>query len=182
MGGVVTTAADGRGRNEAVVFSPEGEEVACYQKIHPFTFGGEANHYAAGSEIVTFRWGAFTVCPFVCYDLRFPEVFRLAVRRGADLFAVIANWPASREHHWLTLLQARAIENQAYVVGVNRCGRGNVLAYSGRSVIIDPRGRIVADAGNGEGVVHAAVDAESLRNYREAFPALRDMRREDFPE
>jgi predicted amidohydrolase len=155
--------------------------LARYQKIHPFTFGGESKHYEPGREIVTFDWGGFTVCPLVCYDLRFPEVFRLAVRRGVNLFAVIANWPASREDHWLTLLRARAIENLAYVVGVNRCGQDNVLSYSGRSLVIDPRGRILADAGNGPGVIHATVDVDMLRRYRAGFGALEDMRAEHFP-
>jgi omega-amidase len=176
LGGVVTTAADGRGRNEALAFDPDGREVARYAKLHPFSYGGEPKHYAAGEAIVTFDWSGCIVAPFVCYDLRFPEAFRAAVRRGTQLFAVIANWPREREAHWITLLRARAIENQAYVAGVNRCGSDPRLGYSGRSLIIDPRGEILAEAGPDAAVIQAEVDLEALAAYRRAFPALSDMR------
>ena len=122
LGGVVTTGADGLGRNEAVFFGTDGEEAARYAKMHPFSYGGETRHYGRGSDVVVFEWQGWTVAPFICYDLRFPEVFRRAARLGAELFCVLANWPQAREDHWMTLLKARAIENQAYVVGVNRCG------------------------------------------------------------
>jgi len=178
IGGVVHADTDGRGRNEALVLDPEGRRVARYCKMHPFSFAGEDRHYASGEGPVTFAWGEFTVAPFICYDLRFPEIFRDAVGRGADCFAVIACWPRPREGHWLTLLQARAIENQACVIGVNRVGSDPKAAYSGRSVIIDPRGRVLADAGSGEGVVAADLDREALAQYRREFPALADMRAE----
>ena len=176
LAGVVNRGPDGRGRNEAVVFGPDGQLVARYAKIHPFSCGGETQHYAAGSELATFDWSGCRVAPFICYDLRFPEIFRSAVRRGTQLFAVIANWPAKREHHWVALLQARAIENQAYVVGVNRCGSDPQQAYGGRSLVVDPQGQVVLDAGAGETVVSADVDLEALRAWRRDFPALRDMR------
>ena len=175
-GGVVTRAADGRGLNQSVTFGPDGTLLARYSKIHPFSYGGETNHYAPGTEVVTWRWGDVTVAPFVCYDLRFPEIFRNAVKKGAQLFTVIANWPEPREAHWLALLAARAIENQAYVLGVNRCGRDPKLAYSGRGQLIDPRGKIVADGGNAEGLFGAEVDLAGLLAYRKEFPALQDMR------
>jgi predicted amidohydrolase len=98
------------------------------------------------------------------------------VRKGARLFVVIANWPAERESHWVTLLRARAIENQAYVAGANRCGVDPRLRYSGRSLIVDPRGEVLADAGGQEGLVRAEVDFEAQSAYRLAFPALDDMR------
>jgi predicted amidohydrolase len=176
IGGVVTVGADGRGRNEAVVVDPSGDEVARYQKIHPFTFGEEGEHYSGGDAVTTFDWHGVTVAPFICYDLRFPEAFRVAVKRGAQLFPVIANWPAAREAHWIALLRARAIENQAYVVGVNRCGEDPVLAYSGRSLIVDPQGEIVADVGNAAGILKAEIDPEVVTAWRARFPALRDMR------
>jgi omega-amidase len=116
------------------------------------------------------------VAPFICYDLRFPEAFRVATRRGAQVLAVIANWPAAREGHWMTLLRARAIENQTFVIGVNRCGTDPNHTYSGRSQIIDPRGEILADAGSTEGLIHGRLDLQLLTAYRNEFPALRDMR------
>ena len=176
LGGVVTARTDGKGLNQALVLDPQGKELVRYTKIHPFSFAGETNHYAQGTGVLLFPLGGFTVAPFVCYDLRFPEIFRNAVRRGAQLFTVIANWPAPREAHWVALLKARAIENQAYVVGVNRCGKDPKLAYSGRSLIVDPKGEVLADAGNSEGVIAADLDVAPLLEYRKTFPALDDMK------
>lgn len=184
LGGIVTRDPDGRrGRNEAVLFCPNGRESARYQKMHPFSFGGETAHYASGSHPVVTPVGDWAVAPFVCYDLRFPEVFRSAVRRGgAQVLVVIANWPEAREAHWITLLAARAIENQAYVVGVNRCGRDPRHAYSGRSRIIGPRGEEIVDAGSGEGIVQARLDRDALVSWRQAFPALADIHPEYVPD
>src|SRR5205814_2098629 len=117
VAGIATRASAGAhsatdancGRNESIAFDPAGEIVARYTKLHPFTLGGESKCYPRGDQIVTFTWHEFTVATFVCYDLRFPEIFRHATRRGATLMTVIANWPHARIHHWVTLLQARAI-------------------------------------------------------------------------
>jgi predicted amidohydrolase len=174
-GGLVGTGRDGRPRNQAVVFGPEGEVLARYSKIHPFTLGGEAACYMAGTAIVTFKWQGCLVAPFICYDLRFPEVFRSAVQREVQLFTVIANWPIKREQHWVTLLQARAIENQAYVVGVNRSGVDPKFSYSGRSMIVDPHGETLAHIGNEEGLIQAEVDVSAVESWRKDFPALQDM-------
>jgi len=175
-GGVVTKAPDGRGLNQSVTVGPDGGVLARYSKIHPFSYAGETNHYAPGTETLVYRWGEVAVAPFVCYDLRFPEIFRNATKKGAQLLTVIANWPEPREAHWLALLKARAIENQAFVIGVNRCGRDPKLAYSGRGQILDPRGNVLADGGTREGVFGADLDLPSLLSYRKDFPALQDMR------
>lgn len=180
VGGMVTRTPDGRGRNEAVVIDPAGNLHARYRKMHPFSLAGEHRHYEPGGEVVTFAWGEFTAAPFICYDLWFPEVFRRAVRRGADLYVVIACWPAKREAHWTALLQARAIENQAWVIGVNRCGSDPEHTYSGRSLIADPRGEVIADAGNGEGIIQAEVDHAFVMEYRQELPFLADAR-VDYP-
>jgi omega-amidase len=180
LAGLVTAAPAGRGRNEAVVFTPNGTLLSRYSKIYPFTFGGESDHYVAGTEVVSFHWQEFVVAPFICYDLRFPEIFRKAVVRGAHLFVIIANWAAKRENHWVTLLRARAIENQAYVVGVNRCGNDPKIAYSGRSLIVDPLGEILVDAGDKEGLVSADLELPRLIAWRSEFPALKDMGQEYF--
>ncbi len=176
LGGLVVKQEDGRGRNEAAAFGPDGSPLARYAKIHPFSYGGETQHYAPGTEIVRFDWNGVAVTPFICYDLRFPEIFRAAVKGGTQLYAVIANWPEPREAHWLALLRARAIENQAYVIGVNRCGSDPKLRYSGRGQIVDPRGVVIADGANAPGFFSAEVDLAGLLTYRKEFPALQDMK------
>jgi predicted amidohydrolase len=176
VGGLATRAADGRGRNEALVAGPDGSVVARYCKIHPYSPGKEAQHYCGGEAIATFDAGGLRVAPFVCYDLRFPEGFRAAMQRGANVILVIANWPSPRVEHWVTLLRARAIENQCYVLGVNRCGNDPYLPYPGRSVIVDFRGNVLTDAGGREGVIRTDADPAALLAYREELPFLRDTK------
>jgi omega-amidase len=176
VGGVVTKGQGALGRNQALAFSPAGTELVRYTKIQPFTLGGEMDHYEPGRTVLTFEWSSFRVAPFICYDLRFPEVFRVAAGRGAQVFLDIANWPVKRIQHWVTLLQARAIENQAYVAGVNRCGEDPSLSYPGRSLIVGPSGEILADAGNKEAIIAADLDLEALLSLREGLPFLKDMR------
>src|SRR6185295_13234716 len=155
VGGVVTRSASGKGLNQSVAFGADGKLLSRYSKIHPFALGGELKSYDKGNEVMTFQWQNFLCSPFVCYDLRFPEVFRTAARRGAELLVVIADWPVKRIHHWITLLQARAIENLAYVIGVNRTGTEPSYQYNGRSIIVDPHGKILADAGEQENIISA---------------------------
>lgn len=178
MAGIVTTAPDHRGRNQAAIFNPQGKEIARYSKMQPFSLGGEAKNYAAGDAVVIFDWEGVKVAPFVCYDLRFPEVFRRAVLQGAEVFAVIANWPVMRIGHWVTLLQARAIENLAFVAGANRCGTDPKLQYNGRSLIVNEHGAILVDAADGQKVISADINPKAIRQWRTDFPALADMRPE----
>lgn len=174
LGGVVSRLSASKGRNESVTFNPDGSLLARYGKIHPFSMCGELDVHQPGTEIVTFKLNGFTVAPFVCYDLRFPEIFRSALDQGANLFVVIANWPVKRDQHWLTLLKARAIENLAYFVGVNRCGKDPQFFYSGHSVVVDPHGIIISDAGGEERVVATQVDLDLVEGWRRDFPPLRD--------
>lgn len=163
-------------RNEALVISPEGGVVARYAKQRLFKPGGEGGHYAAGNSPVAFTWSGIKVGLFICYDLRFPELFRVAAERWRpELFVVIANWPEGRASHWTRLLQARAIENQAWVLGVNRIGSDPVQRYGGGSLVVNPWGDVVADAGGGEGWVEAPLDLEAQRRYREKLPFLADL-------
>lgn len=175
MGGVVNRDERGKGRNEAVTFSPEGEEVARYCKMRPFTLGGESAHFTAGAAPVIFDWSGCSVSPFICYDLRFPEIQRQAAAKRPQLMTFIASWPDARLSHWVTLLQARAIENQCYVAGVNRIGSDPNLHYSGRSVIVHPSGAIIADAGDRECVIGAELDLSALDDYRSKLPFLNDL-------
>jgi omega-amidase len=163
--------------NQASVFAPSGEVLGRYVKTFPFSPAGEDKHYAAGRGPVVLDVAGIKVAPIVCYDLRFPELFRSAVDLGAEAFVVIANWPSPRVEHWVTLLKARAIENQAYVIAVNRTGSDPKLAYPGRSMVIDPRGNVVTDAGAGEGAFKSEIDVSLVRSWRSDFPALRDRRK-----
>jgi predicted amidohydrolase len=128
--------ADGKYRNNAIVAAPDGT-AQRYAKIHPFTYSGEHEHYEAGQTYLTVRVDDLRVSVFVCYDLRFADEF-WALAERTDLYVVVANWPETRSEHWRVLLRARAIENQAYVVGVNRVGTGKNIVYTGDSAIIDP--------------------------------------------
>jgi predicted amidohydrolase len=161
-------------RNMALLVSPQGF-VTRYAKIHPFSYAGEHEHYAAGDRVVTADVEGVRVTPFVCYDLRFPEPFRLAAAE-TDLFIVIANWPEERREHWRALLRARAIENLAYVAGVNRVGDGGRLHYSGDSAAISPLGETVVEGGDKEKVLFADVDPSVVQGLRSRFPALNDRR------
>ncbi|MCF6313972.1 MAG: carbon-nitrogen family hydrolase [Verrucomicrobiales bacterium] len=182
IGGVVREAEGGdeggrKGCNQSVAVDPTGQCLARYQKIRTFRNAStnEFAFYQRGTEVVTFDWGGFKICPLICYDLRFPELFRRGAAQGAQLFVVIASWPVARVDHWLTLLRARAIENQAYVVGVNRCGEDPNWDYPGASVVIDPHGKVLVNAREGEAVVSAEVSIEVVDEWRETFPALVDL-------
>jgi len=161
-------------RNMALLVSPQGA-VTRYAKIHPFSYAGEHEHYAAGDRVVTADVEGVRVTPFVCYDLRFPEPFRAAAA-DTDLFAVVANWPDARREHWRTLLRARAIENQAYVAGVNRVGDGGRLHYAGDSAGISPLGETLAEGDSRTQVLFFDVEPEAVSNLRSRFPALNDRR------
>jgi predicted amidohydrolase len=161
-------------RNMALLVSPRGA-VTRYAKIHPFSYAGEHEHYAAGDRVVTADVEGIRVTPFVCYDLRFPEPFRLAAP-DTDLFAVVANWPDERREHWRTLLRARAIENQAYVAGVNRVGDGGRLHYAGDSAALSPLGETLAEGDATGRVLFADIDPAIVQKLRSRFPALNDRR------
>lgn len=165
-----------RARNEALVVAPEERVLARYQKIHPFTYGREPEAFDGGEAVVTFAWGGLTVCPAICYDLRFPELFRAGLAMGAEAYTIGANWPAARAGHWRALLIARAIENQAWVLGVNRVGSDPFLGYAGGSIAVDPQGRVVGELGADEGVLSVEIDREAVRAWRATFPAWRDGR------
>ncbi len=174
VGGLVYKQESGRGRNELAIFDPSGDLAGRYRKN--YGFGTEPDHYDASDEITIFEWQGFRVCPLICYDLRFPELFRRGAQQGADLFVVIACWPEVRAEHWKTLLKARAIENQAIVMGVNRIGEDPAWRYGGNSMIVDEQGNTLAEAQKEESCISASITLEQVRNWRESFPALKDMK------
>jgi len=166
--------------NEAPIFSPSGDGIARYRKVHPFTFGREPESFQGGGSIVTYAWHAgdrsLKVCPAVCYDLRFPELFRAGLHAGAEMFAIGANWPNARQAHWRALLIARAIENQAFVLGVNRTGDDPFLSYLGGSIAVGPKGDVLAELTTEEAVLSVEIDPSEVAAWREKFPAWRDGR------
>jgi predicted amidohydrolase len=175
--GGVPVRQGGRNFNEAVCFDAAGRLRTRYAKTHVFNPGGEGRHYHRGSRLRLFSWRGAKVAPFVCYDLRFPEIFGAVRRWGAELMVVIASWPAPRDAHWQTLLRARAIENQAYVLGVNRIGTDPHSEYAGNSSVYAPNGELIAFAGSREGVLVADLDIVQCRTYRRTFPVFQDRRR-----
>jgi len=164
-----------RPANACGVFAPDGDEVLHYCKIHPFSLAHEPEHYEAGEDLHTLEIEGVRVTPLICYDLRFPELFRAAAAT-TDLFVVIANWPTRRAHAWRTLLAARAIDDQAWVLGVNRVGDAEGHPHRGDTSLLDPWGEVVATLADEEGVVTGKVDAAVVREARERFSFLDDRR------
>lgn len=160
--------------NAFLLCGPQGQ-VEIYEKLHPFSYAREHEHFAAGSRCVTVQIADCRCTLFICYDLRFANVFWDTAARS-DAYLVIANWPQARRQAWSTLLRARAIENQAYVVGCNRVGQGAKLNYVGDSAIIDPYGATIAEGYASETYLHATLDPQEVRALRESFPSQKDRR------
>lgn len=166
---------DGAGvRNRALWATPDGE-IAHYDKRHLFRMAGEHERFAAGHAPLLVEWRGARVCPLVCYDLRFPVWSRRRAALDYELLIYVANWPAARHDAWRQLLRARAIENQACVIGVNRSGAdGNEIAFDGGSAVIDPLGRPLVELGAQAATVTVNVDLDALRRFRERFPVALD--------
>lgn len=176
--GSVITAAGGRYYNRLLWAEPGGAPPRHYDKRHLFRMGREHQHFTPGAAAWTVRWRGLYVCPLVCYDLRFPVFSRRRAGLDYELLVYVANWPAPRAHAWRTLLMARAIENQAYVVGVNRAGPdGHGIAHAGDSAAIDFLGQPLVEAGAEPAVLTVELDAARLAAFREKFPAHLDADR-----
>ncbi len=176
MCGSIPTTPTGtlRARNRLHLVSPDGTQH-LYDKIHPFSFGGESEHYDGGADFLTVDIEGMRTSFFVCYDLRFADEFWQRAPL-TDCFVIPANWPEVRRHHWQSLLVSRAIENQAYVVGVNRVGEGGGLAYCGDSRIVDPLGEILASGARTEALLVAEVNPETVEATRRRFRFMQDRR------
>ncbi|HEV3170171.1 MAG TPA: carbon-nitrogen family hydrolase [Actinocrinis sp.] len=182
-GSIVERVPEGEFYNTSLVLGPEGQDLAVYRKIHRFGFDqGEAAFMSAGRDLVTFdvlddAAGRLTrVGLATCYDLRFPEMFRKLVDAGVQTVIIPAAWPARRREHWRILLQARAIENQVYVLACVAVGTQAGLDMSGHSMVIDPWGAILVEGGEGEQIIHADIDLGLVDETRDRFPVLRDRR------
>lgn len=161
--------------NRYEIVAPDGRIVCDYNKIHPFSYDGEDEFYTSGDELKLCEIDGVKVCPLICYDLRFPEIFQVASEK-ADLIVVPANWGGRRKSHWDILLPARAVENQCYIAGINRVGTTDDNFYAGNSALINPMGEVVERLGESEGYVIANVDRQVVTAFRESFPAKKDRK------
>ena len=174
LAGSVAVDDHGRFYNRLMVATPAGE-LHHYDKRHLFRVGGEHRHYSAGSHALLLEWRDLRICPLVCYDLRFPVFSRRRPELDYDLAIYSANWPAARRYAWNTLLRARAIENQAFVAGVNRVGDdGHGVAHVGDSVVLDFMGQPLLELHDQARAVTVPLDVSALREWREKFPAHLD--------
>ncbi|MGW0225525.1 carbon-nitrogen family hydrolase [Streptomyces tendae] len=175
-GSVPERGPDGRLYNTSLVFSPAGDLTASYRKIHRFGFDkGEAVLMGAGREPVTVPLADTTILGVAtCYDLRFPELFRALVDAGAEILVVPAGWPERRRSHWTLLARARAVENQAFVLACGTAGTHAGVPQAGHSIVVDPWGEVLAEAGPDEEVLTVEFDPAKVARTREQFPALKD--------
>ena len=175
MGSLIESARN-KQFNTAIVVNGDGVLVKKYRKIHLFPVSQEHKSYTAGRVITTFNMGGVKCGITICYDLRFPELFRALMKKGVKIVFVPANWPASRREHWLALLRARSIENQFFVAGINRVGKDPQLDYSGDSVVFDPWGKQLACAKTKkEELIFANLDFKCLEIIRKEYPFLREI-------
>lgn len=165
-----------RPKNTAVVIGSDGRILATYAKMHLFSPGDEDQAFSPGSELGIFNLGPLTCGIAICYDLRFPELFRIYAERGIQAVFIPAAWPEKRIRHWELFLTARATENQMYIIGVNTTGTTPVDTYSGSSMTVDPHGTIIAKANNAEQLLFSDLRVSEVRLARESFPVGRDRR------
>ena len=169
-----------KGYNNLITLDRRGNRLNTYSKIHLYAFGGEDKHYKVGTKQELFELEGLKVMPAVCFDLRFPYLFwNLAPK--VDVYVAIAAWPGRRAEQWTTLLRARAVENQAYCIGVDRIGMEGKVEYTGNSMCYDPLGKVVLDSGTTEGIFLAAapLDKALVAKTRERFPFIGE--RKEFP-
>ncbi|MBK9097893.1 MAG: carbon-nitrogen family hydrolase [bacterium] len=167
---------DKRIYNTFIHIKPDGDLVKLYRKIHPFSYSGENKHFNAGVKPAYTKIRTWKIGLTICYDLRFPELYRKYGKKRNHLVVNIANWPDTRIEHWRTLLKARAIENQCYVAGINRVGKDPKLFYPGFSSVFDPMGKELATVENEEKVIVVELDKNYVKEVREKFPFLDDIK------
>lgn len=156
----------------------QGRVAGSYRKLHLFSTMGEDRFLHAGDRYLVLDTSAGRLGIAICYDLRFPELFRRMALDGAEIVCLPAEWPKPRQEHWRTLLRARAIENQCFVVAANCCGVQGKLDFFGMSLLIAPRGETLAEAGESDACIVARFDFAEMASYREQIPCFRDRRPE----
>lgn len=175
-----TKCGNEKAENHYTVIDRNGRICSDYVKIHPFSYAGETDFFQGGKEIRYFEIGGYTWSTFICYDLRFPEIFQIAARK-ADIIVVPANWPEKREEHWRALLKARAIETQSYILGINCVGMVGNISYSGYTSAYSPDGICLDELANEEGLVLVELNREELE-IRKGFPIKKDRKWEFYSE
>lgn len=175
IAGMHRRLSDGRPANVAVVVNRAGKLVHQYVKTHGFSLMNEPLHFACGDGTDVFDIEGVSMALGICYDIRFPELFRPVASR-AHVLVIIASWPGSRQLHWDTLLRARAIENQAYVIGVNRVGAMGEIVYDGGTAIILPQGEVNGRLDREAGQLVHDVDTEVVQRVRASLPFLKDIK------
>lgn len=165
------------GYNKLITLNRKGERINEYSKIHLYAFGEEDKYYNVGSKQTFFEIEGLKIMPAVCFDLRFPYLFWNMAEK-VDAYVVIAAWPMRRAEHWMTLLRARALENQAYCFGVNRLGFEGKIEYSGNSMGFDPLGKVIIDCKSNEGISVNEVDVapSEVKKTRERFPFIKERK------
>lgn len=187
VGGSLLEALDGRAYNTFVLYNASGRLAGCYRKVHLFRLMDEHLWLHPGDRL--------TLCPLdlpgldqplqvglaICYDLRFPEIFRRYALEGASLILLPAEWPAPRIQHWNTLVQARAIENQVFMAAVNRTGHSPSDLFGGNSLTVGPGGEILAQGGESEALLTCIIDLDRVAEVRRTIPIMADRRPEVYP-
>jgi omega-amidase len=177
-GSVVRFGSEGEVLNTMYIFNRQGEEVAKYDKIHLFSPSGENKVFASGSKPCNFKLENYPMSSIICYDLRFNELIRGLALSGAEVLFVPAQWPHPRSEHWRTLLRARAIENQMFVVAANACGPMGKVVNCGYSAVIDPWGQVLAEAGEEEIILNVDLDLTQISAVRQRIAVYDDRRSE----
>ncbi|MDZ5470533.1 carbon-nitrogen family hydrolase [Bacillus sp. 31A1R] len=176
-GSVANKTSDGT-LNTLLIVSKHGELVHQYSKLHLFKLMDEHLYLSAGQEKGLFSLDGQIYGGVICYDIRFPEWIRAHTTEGAEALFVVAEWPLARLNHWRSLLIARAIENQCYVIACNRAGSDPNNQFAGHSMIIDPWGEIIAEAGEGEEILTGSIDLNKVKEVRKMIPIFDDRRPE----
>jgi len=162
--------------NSLIHFDSQGLIKAVYRKIHPFSLAREEKHFSGGKDIVISNYKNHSIGLSICYDLRFPELYRLYGKKRTEILLNIANWPKKRIMHWNHLLKARAIENQCFIVGVNRIGEDPYQEYPGNSAVYDPMGEEIFTVNEEEGIFEVDIDLANVRSVRESLGFLDDIK------
>lgn len=178
VGGSVAEQADDGKRNTMLVVDQNGQLIHKYSKLHLFQLMDEHLHLVEGQDEADFELNGVPSAGFICYDIRFPEWLRKSAVNGAKVMYVVAEWPKPRIDHWRTLLQARAIENQCFVVACNRAGSDPNNEFGGMSLVVDPWGEIVKEGGSEEKIILAEIDLDKVDEVRRRIPVFRDRREE----